>query len=288
MMRDEAVTFGANGNLIGVLTMPERPSPARVGVILMNAGLIHRVGPGRLYVRLARELAKRGHASLRFDFSTVGDSPPRRDQSPLLELVAREPAEAMDALAARGYENFVLLGVCSGAYAAYRGAAADARATAAILVNPQEFVGGEDWNAASWARRYWRRSLFSGRAWRNLFTGRVNYERLRRTLANQLKKLAGGGSRETAQQAENVRATFEKVRSRGQTIQFILSNDDVSVEQVSLLIGRDARAAVGSKTLGIRLIEDADHLFSREEDKAAFIDCACRCVDDIAARASIR
>src|SRR5205085_6183975 len=70
--RETLCRFGADSHLFGVLTEPgeKRDLPA---VILLNAGSIHRVGPSRLYVRIARELAQDGFASLRLDHEGLGD-----------------------------------------------------------------------------------------------------------------------------------------------------------------------------------------------------------------------
>ena len=58
-MKETAITFGKSKSLTGVLTdPPEAKREAGVpAVIFLNAGLIHHVGPNRLYVKLARALA---------------------------------------------------------------------------------------------------------------------------------------------------------------------------------------------------------------------------------------
>ena len=58
-MTEEAVLFGTTQSLVGILSQPPREEAPRglPAVILLNAGIVHRVGPNRLYVRMARELA---------------------------------------------------------------------------------------------------------------------------------------------------------------------------------------------------------------------------------------
>ena len=48
---------------------------------MLNSGLIHRVGPYRLSVKVARRVALEGFLSVRFDLTGVGDSGARRDSS---------------------------------------------------------------------------------------------------------------------------------------------------------------------------------------------------------------
>src|SRR6185295_20136065 len=99
--------------LVGIVTdppgfVPSRSAGGPLGAILLNAGVIHRVGPSRLYVYLARELAALGCVAARFDHSGIGDSTVRRDGSSFEESSLVEAREAMDALQeSRGVERFV-------------------------------------------------------------------------------------------------------------------------------------------------------------------------------------
>ena len=51
-------------SLIAIVTEPSAPQGAKPGVIMLNAGVLHRVGPHRLHVLLGRELAERGFLHL--------------------------------------------------------------------------------------------------------------------------------------------------------------------------------------------------------------------------------
>ena len=79
-MRERAIQFGSHRGLVGIVTTPDAtpdaPRPTRA-IVMANVGLHHRVGPYRLYVDLARRLAARGFAALRFDLSGLGDSAAR-------------------------------------------------------------------------------------------------------------------------------------------------------------------------------------------------------------------
>lgn len=73
MSREEAHRFGRASHLVGVVGLPDTRRAA-IGVIVLNAGLVHRVGPFRLHVELTRRINATGYATLRFDLSTLGDS----------------------------------------------------------------------------------------------------------------------------------------------------------------------------------------------------------------------
>src|SRR5262245_60307703 len=69
---ERAVVFGCEGEeLLGVLHEPASDgatgTPASTGVIIVVGGPQYRVGSHRQFVLMARELARRGHAVLRFD-----------------------------------------------------------------------------------------------------------------------------------------------------------------------------------------------------------------------------
>lgn len=69
---ETAHVFGEG--LVGVLSRPRQIVAGRPAVILLNAGLVQRSGPFRVYAQLARALASCGFVVLRFDLSGRGDS----------------------------------------------------------------------------------------------------------------------------------------------------------------------------------------------------------------------
>ena len=130
-MRERVVSIGQANPLVGILTQPEASaiSNPSVAVILLNSGVIHRVGSCRLSVTLARTLVEQaGLLTLRFDFSGIGDSEARRNTLTAAESAVDEVLEAMDYLTReKQIKQFILYGLCSGAYASYRTAVKDPR-----------------------------------------------------------------------------------------------------------------------------------------------------------------
>lgn len=128
MISEKVVRFGA-ASLVGILSEGEGDAVAsRPAVLILNAGVLHRAGPARMHVALARKLAGAGFTALRFDFSGIGDSEARKDAVPFDDRVVLEVREAMDFLArTRGIDRFVLFGLCSGADAAFAVARGDRR-----------------------------------------------------------------------------------------------------------------------------------------------------------------
>ncbi|MCU0623034.1 MAG: alpha/beta hydrolase [Gemmatimonadaceae bacterium] len=159
------VRFGDDGHLVGVLAEPAHPTD-RPPLVVLGAGLLHRSGPSRAVVALARVLASRGHLVLRFDLSGIGDSPVD-GRRPLRDAVLADIRAAVDEVTAgRAHSDAVLVGFCSGADNAFAYAADDPRIGGLVLFDPIVH------STAAHHRRVWWRRLTSASAWRTLVTGR--------------------------------------------------------------------------------------------------------------------
>lgn len=110
---DEVVAIDGCG--FGLLTRASGGGRSPVVLVLLNAGLTHRVGPFRMYVQLARHLAAQGIDVFRFDLPRVGDGPAEGvGVDGMMEAV-------LDALErATGKRRFAIGGVCSAADMAWR------------------------------------------------------------------------------------------------------------------------------------------------------------------------
>jgi pimeloyl-ACP methyl ester carboxylesterase len=142
--REKVVSFGEERGLVGVLTWPNGvPGAVAPHVVILNAGILHRVGTNRLHVTLARRLAAIGITTLRFDLSGIGDSERRRDVPSLRESVEMDVTDAIGYMGTvQGERRVVLMGICSGAYDAMHAALDEPRVVGAVLVDiPGPFMG---------------------------------------------------------------------------------------------------------------------------------------------------
>jgi pimeloyl-ACP methyl ester carboxylesterase len=138
MSREEVVQFGPDRCLIGVVTHPSpalRREEAPMAVIL-NAGALHRVGPMRLNVYLARSLAASGVTTMRLDLSGLGDSRVRSGRLSADRRAVMDVVSALDHLQAKyGQRRFTLMGLCSGAYNAHLSSLEDRRVVGAVFID---------------------------------------------------------------------------------------------------------------------------------------------------------
>ena len=139
VVTEEALQFGEGGRLLGILTQARVPSGNARELpvfVFLNAGSLDRVGPSRLHVRLARELASMGFSSLRVDLAGTGDSS-RRPGLTNQQSVAADYLEIVGVLNSRlGSVPLVLAGLCSGADNAIRLTLKEGRVVGLVLLDP--------------------------------------------------------------------------------------------------------------------------------------------------------
>lgn len=168
-MKEATCHFGPNNSLFGILTTPDddvRIDGAPIALIL-NAGIVHRVGPFRIHVDIARELASQGFSTLRLDLSGLGDSPARTGKIDIEDRALLDVRDAMDFLSQKtGVNEFTLLGLCSGAYNAHRVAVQDERIVGSV------FLDGIVFRTAGYHLRRTMR-FFRFRFWRNAVKRRM-------------------------------------------------------------------------------------------------------------------
>lgn len=136
-IRERVVQFGSGHSLVGILTTSRGASGDQPHVVILNAGIIHRVGPNRLYVDMARAVAALGYPVLRFDLAGLGDSESTRGGASLLDSAMHDVRAALDHMAeSRSATRFLVFGLCSGANYAAMAAFSDPRVVGIMLIDP--------------------------------------------------------------------------------------------------------------------------------------------------------
>jgi pimeloyl-ACP methyl ester carboxylesterase len=163
-LRDHPVMIGTRQSLLGVLTQATDCKPGeRPAFVILNSGIIHRVGHHRMYVTLARLLAEAGHQVLRFDLSGIGDSERRTDTLSWFDGVVADIREAVDWLAAtQGVRRVIVVGLCAGADHALIYGMSDARVCGLVLLDPSIPP------TRGYYLRYFARHLMRPRSWATL------------------------------------------------------------------------------------------------------------------------
>ena len=263
-----AVHFGRSASLLGILSRPPSKIPIRKpAVVLLNTGIAHRVGHHRMYVKMARELAALGHIVFRFDFSGIGDSPPRGDILNPIEAHQADVSEALDWLTASCDVNeVILIGLCTGAEIALRYGHSDKRVIGLVLLDPTIPP------TARFYAHYIGRRLIELRSWWSFVCGRG---RVWEELSGRARSAFGAAtSRSTSTADQNIRSELEQLYLKS----FERKLNVLIVVTGGVFEGRqsyreqlfDAFPNVPLKGwVSLEYHRDADHTFTSEEARAA-------------------
>lgn len=265
-MTERALLFGAARSLVGIMSCPPAAAldPARPALIILNAGIVHRVGPNRLHVTVARRLAESGFVTVRFDFSGIGESLPRPDSLPFLQSTVLEIREVMDTVTElTGVARFCLMGLSSGALASVAMALADPRVAGAVIVNPHGFADSAEWSAhvAKLSEgRIYGRNLLRLESWRRLLTGRTDYRRLAETLWYKLARRREG-ARGVSSIVDAVRPGLTAFLKLDIPILLLFSDKDRAIVNFEEILGRGWRQKL-PRNVETVVIADANHTFA--------------------------
>lgn len=163
------VVFRCEGTeLVGIVN---RPAGAQVGVVLVAGGDQYRVGSHRLFVQLARNLAAKGVAVLRFDHRGIGDNRGNYDgfenTFPDIEAAVNTLVDSVPALRRIG-----LCGLCDGASAALMAGHQIDIVDNLLLINP--WVHSSNLEARARIEGYYMSRLRGKEFWKKLVTGKIN------------------------------------------------------------------------------------------------------------------
>ena len=270
-------SFGHDGRLFGVLSQAATPRDERsqTAVLLLNVGGNYRVGPNRVYVKLARDLAAAGYRALRMDVSGIGDS--RLDEGFSSDRMYRGDATAdvsaaIDMLLKRGCTRIFLLGICSGAYLAFQTALQDTRVNGQVIINARLLEWDADkhgpWQSSMQqyykSTRYYRQALLHGDVYARLLRGEVDV----RGIARRLRHLAAARVRRLVDRIigrppqEGVLAKMKHLCGRGVDTLVTMSEQDDGLDYMEFHLGTRGAGMRGHANFRMELVPDADHTFS--------------------------
>jgi len=127
-MTEQLASFGEGFSLNGIINVPDQLDNQKPAVVILNSGLMHKVGTCRISVKLARALANAGYLVTRFDLSGIGDSEAREVNLDPNDRIVEEVSTVLDSISeSYGISKFVLYGLCSGAQNSFKTALQDDR-----------------------------------------------------------------------------------------------------------------------------------------------------------------
>lgn len=283
---EQPLRFGQDNRLYGIACRPASNEPVRpVAVLFLSAGYDRMSGWGRGTVWLARDLARQGITSFRFDCANVADSPPFHGRD---GQVLYDPSQLDDVRAALDFLErqlpdtaIVITGRCSGGYLALQSAWRDARIAGVVAVNPvvyewpmgrsvEEALANPVQSMDHYAGHFWQVSTF-----KKLLRGEIEIGRkfgqmsvtLGRRMLRPLVWLSGGM---TARERV-VLAGFRRLAQRNVTIRLLCSAGDIGLEEFGHFFGADGRRLGHFPTMSHAVIAGADHNLTPDHARQAYL-----------------
>lgn len=266
--------------LFGIRCGPRRPELAAPTVLFVSTGMTVHSGWGRQTTRCARILAAEGIPSYRFDLRGIGDSAGRPDaRKPLFAPDGFADVVAiLDHIAGTG-GPIVLVGGCSGAYAAFHALCRDSRIAGALLINLYCFDWDPDQDLDHVIRQTfgsvhtYAALLKQGATWRRLLGGKIGVRAIARVLARRgvetalqrvrrlwLPRVPGG----------SVARRVAALRRRGAEIRLLYSADDPGLLAVRRHLGRFPGRADRRLGAPITVVPGADHNLGSPQAQVPF------------------
>ena len=278
--------FGHDSAIFGIVTEPRPGEIRRRAVIMLNAGADVHVGVNGMHVTLARQWASRGYVVLRMDLAGLGDSRKRPGQpdNDVFPTTALDDIRAALQLLRDRYAvaDVTLFGLCSGAYHALRAAAAGIAVNRILMVNPQNYfwktgTNLQDLTVAEVVRNpvLYRQRLSSWAAWKRLISGKVALVRIAKIYTVRPLLAVGTALRDAARWSGihlryDLGRELEGIHARGVRIVFVFARNEPGIDLLKIEAGSSLRRL--GERCRVRIIDDADHVFSQSGPRAALQD----------------
>ena len=278
---ERPVKFG--DGLRGVLCEAETLVPDAPAILFFNTGGDPRCGVGGFATTVARELARRGVASLRFDFAGLGNSPMQGAEvrSHIFETSRDADLEAAVGLLTRyGHRRVVAVGVCAGAYHAFRLAMRDSRVVGLFAVSPVKLVWRPG-DTLAFGRRtltkstnFYTQALIDPGAWKRVLARQVDVGVIVRSLLDrvQVRLLSVWSHLRGASPLREMEA-FSR---RGGQACFLMGLKDASVDELGIYFGANAAKLQALAGASVHVFPDMDHGLTHAESRnialAKFLD----------------
>lgn len=280
-------TNAQNHRLRGILHEPEPQRARAVCILLLSPGIKGRVGPHRLYLKLAAHLVPMGFHVLRFDYHGLGDSEGELPERILADMYnsiqagryVGDTIAAMDWMQkTHGITRFVGSGLCGGSISALVTAEGDPRIECLLGIGlPTVLEGGpENWariltqQQITSLRESYVRKVLNPKSWARLLSGKSDYRVIVKILRNWLSSRA-----QPASSTPPVKARADNTNPRFASAFLAMLNSHRSM--LLIFSGADRlhgqfqenfeahhteRLAAGQRLYEVHAIPDANHVLS--------------------------
>ncbi len=273
-MKESIIQIEENSNQVGIITFPQSEQKIEdYAIVFINAGLINRIGPNGIYVKLARILGNYGFMSVRWDFSHNQSLGPGVHDYTYKETQVSDTRKVLDLINKKtGIDKYILVGLCSGADNAFWTALKDDRVKKLYCINGS-FINSNDFNLLypslekSIAQRYYRKNLLSINKWiKTVRNRRVNSKKL-------MDKLKEATSKINFKEADLhlLDKNLSELKNKNVFIDFIYSEGSLGYE----LYLNYLKPVLGKVQYSFKLFKNTDHIFTPVSSQNKLIKYIC-------------
>ncbi|SOC84894.1 Lysophospholipase, alpha-beta hydrolase superfamily [Ensifer adhaerens] len=298
--RETGRRFGDAGRLIGTFCEPvgeTRGAP----VLLVSTSYDRASAWANSGAATARELARRGIASLRFDAAGIADSPSAPgDPAQMLysKSLDRDVAMALKELAALTGKPAVLAGRCSGGYHAFHASVGNRNAAGVVVVNSYAFVWDTSQSVEEALKKvsrplgdYSKRAM-NPETFRRLLRGQVDLNAAARAILrliiaktyNRIEPALGNLSAGNRLKSE-IHSAFKSLADRGAPVVLAYGRHDPGIEQARMVFGSDLAGLKRYTNTRFVSLGDSDHNVTVPEAQKIVIDEIARVAMEAGAKA---
>jgi alpha-beta hydrolase superfamily lysophospholipase len=273
----EEARFIDDGKLLfGIVSRSRTGKASKRAFILLNAGSTHHIGPNRLYVGMARAWAAAGAEVLRLDISGIGESRTRAGLEENVVYSSRAVEDiglAVDFMRRRGSTDITLVGLCSGAYHAFKSAAVGQPIAGFVAINPLCFDNPPKSNAEFASYRVARDvTRYQGAArdvekWKKLLRGEVRVRAAVQTVARHAAGRVAKRARDVSRRLnmpwkDDIGVVLESMAKRSISQRYIFAREDPGNQLLHDGGGSAVITLRKTGALAIDIIEGPDHTFT--------------------------
>lgn len=278
------VQFGERGRLFGVVCEPFG-QPRGATVVFLNSAYDRHSGWGRLTARMARDLAREGITSLRFDGANIADSPPLPGvpQQVLYEEAQNiDVIEAVDFMQSHGKGPVIAAGRCSGAFVAFSSALADERIRGAIVVNADCFRWKKgrlvedslDHKPRSFGE--YRERMLNRGTFTRILKGEVDLPSAAINIGKAVGKRIGVRTarlfRSHNEFGRSVYAAFDTLKAQKTKVALLYSENDAGLDHFNYYFDVSGRGLKAYPNVSFAIMPNADHNLSPEHARKIYLD----------------
>lgn len=193
-----------DSQLFGILIQPVNKNKD-ICFIFIASGMLHRIGPHRLYVKLARALSKYGYSSIRFDPQGLGDSSGHIEDDYLNNLYfqIQHGKFVNDTITIINYlrknykfNQFYLIGLCGGAVTAFLTANKHAAIKKVVSMGLDIKLSPVNKNIEEVSKSFadfvikgYIKNFFNLQSWRNLFKGNTDFSLVKSAIISKINSI---------------------------------------------------------------------------------------------------